>query len=75
LLKFVLLVFALSVPFLLISAVTGLQLLPGIPVAGLAFVCPALAAAILVYREKQLAGVTALLKRSFDFKRVNMKVW
>jgi membrane protease YdiL (CAAX protease family) len=74
-LKFVFLVFALTVPFLLIGAVTGLQLLPGVPVAGLAFVCPALAATLLVYRENKKAGVTALLKRSFDFKRIKAKVW
>ena len=43
-LKFFLLVFALSIPFSLIGAVTGLQLYPGIPVTALAFVCPATAA-------------------------------
>jgi membrane protease YdiL (CAAX protease family) len=33
------------------------------------------AAMILVYRENQLAGVAALLKRSFDFKRIKAKIW
>jgi membrane protease YdiL (CAAX protease family) len=33
------------------------------------------AASIFVYRESGFAGVTQLLKRSFDFKRVKAKVW
>jgi membrane protease YdiL (CAAX protease family) len=38
-------------------------------------ICPMTAAAIVVYRENKIAGVTALLKRSFDFKRIEAKVW
>jgi uncharacterized protein len=74
-LKFILLVFALSVPFWVIGAVTGLQLLPGVPVAALMFVCPAAAAIIFVYRENHAAGVIALLKRSFDYGRIGAKIW
>jgi membrane protease YdiL (CAAX protease family) len=74
-LKFFLLVFGLSTPFWLIGAVTGLQLLPGLPVSSLMVCCPLLAALILVYRENKTAGVTELLKRSFDFKRIRAKVW
>lgn len=74
-LKFIVLVFALTIPFWLIGAVTGLQLLPGVPVAAFAAWCPMLAAMILVYRENETAGVIALLKRSFDFKRIKAKVW
>ena len=33
------------------------------------------AASILIYREKGLAGVRALLVRAFDFKRVSAKIW
>jgi hypothetical protein len=74
-LKFFLLVFALTAPFWVIGAVTGLQLLPGVPVAALMFVCPVLAAIILVYQESKLAGVKALLMRSFDYKRIAAKIW
>ncbi len=74
-LKFFLLVFALSVPFWLIGAVTGLELLPGLPVSSLGACCPLLAALILVYRENKTAGMTELLKRSFDYKRISAKVW
>jgi uncharacterized protein len=74
-LKFFILVYALTLPFWLIGAVTGLQLLPGVPVAALAACCPMLAAMILIYRENKTAGVIALLKRSFDFKRIKAEVW
>jgi CAAX protease family protein len=74
-LKFFLLVFALTVPFWVIGALARFQLLPGVPVAALAVVCPVLAAIILVYRESKLAGVKALLMRSFDYKRIAAKVW
>lgn len=74
-LKFFLLVFALSIPFQLIGAVTSRQLLPGIQMSSLMLVCPAMAAAILVYKENKIPGVIELLKRSFDYKRIRAKIW
>ena len=74
-LKFFVLVFALSIPFWLAGALTTLQLLPGLPVSSLMFFCPVTAALIFAYRENQTAGVTELLKRSFDYKRIRAKVW
>ena len=74
-LPFFLLVFALSLPFWLVGAVTGLQLLPGLPVGALQAFCPLVAASILVYRENKTAGWKKLLKRAFDCKRVEAKVW
>jgi uncharacterized protein len=74
-LKFFLLVFELSLPFYLAGALTTLQLLPGLPVSSLMFVCPVTAALILVYRENRTAGVTELLKRSLDYNRIGSKIW
>ena len=74
-LTFFLLVFALSIPFWLIGVATGLRLFAGLPVSSLMTFCPLIAAVILVYREHQPAGVTALLKRAFDYKRITAKVW
>ncbi|MGB6720212.1 MAG: CPBP family intramembrane glutamic endopeptidase [Terracidiphilus sp.] len=74
-LTFFLLVFALTIPFLLIGAVTRIQLLPGLPVASLMAVCPATAALILVYRDDGAAGAKALLKGAFDYRRIREKVW
>jgi len=74
-LKFFSLVFTLSIPFWLLGAVTGRQLLPSLPVSSLMAFCPLMAAAILVYHENGFASVVALLKRTFDFKRVTAKIW
>jgi hypothetical protein len=59
-----LLVFALSVPFWLIGAASGIQILPGLPVSSLGAFCPLMAASILVYRENKTEGVKELLKRA-----------
>jgi hypothetical protein len=72
---FFLLVFALASPFWLVGAVTGLQLLPGLPVSSAVIISPLIAALILVHRENGTAGVAELLKRSFDYKRIRAKVW
>ncbi len=69
------LVFALSLPFWLAGALTTLKLLPGVPVSSLMFFCPATAALILVYRRNKTAGVTELLKRSFDYRRIKARIW
>ena len=69
------LTFALSIPFWIAGALTDLQILPVVPLSALGLLCMVGAASILVYRENGLAGVTELLKRSFDFKRVKSKVW
>jgi membrane protease YdiL (CAAX protease family) len=74
-LRFFLLVFVLSIPFAVLGSVTPFQLMPGIPVSALGFVCPVTAAAILVYRENGFPGVRALLGRSLDFHRIRRKVW
>jgi hypothetical protein len=55
--RFFVLTFVVSIPFLLLGATTDFQLLPGIPVSAFAFVCPGLAAAILVYGESLCTGV------------------
>lgn len=73
--KFFALVFALSVPFAVLGAVTGTQLMAGVPISALGFVCPVTAASILVYRANGTAAVWALLKRSFDYRRIDSKVW
>jgi uncharacterized protein len=43
------LVFALSIPFWLIGAATGLQLTADLPVSSFVWVCPVVAAAILAW--------------------------
>ena len=74
-LKFFLLVFALSLPFWLAGAMTDLQLMPGLPVSALMAFCPMGAALILVHRQSGRAGVTELLARSLDCRRIRAKRW
>lgn len=75
LLKFYLLILTLSLPFWLAANLTQYQLVPGVPVSGLMFVCPAIAALILVYQENKTAGVVELLLRAFDFRKTRVKTW
>jgi membrane protease YdiL (CAAX protease family) len=74
-LRFFLLVFALSTPFWLIGVVSTWQLLPGVPVSALQIACPTLAAMLLVYRESGGGAVGQLLKRSFDYERIEARGW
>ena len=69
------LVFALTTPFYLLGTVTTLQIIPGVPVSGFAFVCPVTAALILVWLANKKPGVLALLKRSVDWSRIKAKIW
>jgi membrane protease YdiL (CAAX protease family) len=70
---FVVLVFVLSVPFWAVGAATGLQLTADLPVSSFIWVCPVIAASLLVYRENGAAGVAALLRRAFDVARIRVK--
>jgi membrane protease YdiL (CAAX protease family) len=76
-LKFFLLVFALAIPFWLISAMAGrgLPLPMNLPLSALQVFCPLVAALILVYREDGLGGAKRLLKRIFDYRKIEPKNW
>lgn len=70
---FILLTFVLSIPFLLVAETP----LPGplnLPVSSLMLVCPAIAAAILVFREEGGGGVRRLFARVLDFRKIGM-IW
>jgi membrane protease YdiL (CAAX protease family) len=69
------LVFVLSCPFWLIGAATGIQLTADLPMSSFIWICPLIAAAILLYRDLGTAGVLALLRRSFDYERIRARVW
>ncbi len=69
------LIFVFSIPFWLLGGITDLQLMPGLSVSALAGFAPVMAALVLVRRGKKSAGMRALLKRSFDFKRIKSKRW
>ena len=70
-LAFCVLVFALSLPLWLIGWVAGVELFPGLPLAALMVVCPAVAALILVYRETSVAAAVAFAKHALDHKGIH----
>lgn len=74
-LLFVLLVLGLSVPFWLLGAKYRIELLPGLPLGAIMVVCPMAAALILVARESGRSGAIAHLRRSFDYRRIDSKIW
>jgi len=75
LLNFVMLLFGLSIPPLVIGAIYDVQLFPGFKLFQLPLAMPAVAALILIYRESGRNGVVALLKRTYDFRRIKSKIW
>src|SRR5512138_3557758 len=75
LLNFVLLLFGLSIPLWVIGAIYDVQLFPGFKLFQLSLAMPAVAALILIYRDNGKAGLTALLKRTYDFRNIKSKIW
>ena len=76
--KFFLLVFALSIPFLILGALADdlTKFLPlKLPISSLMAFCPMLAAIILVYKNGKPGGVKELLKQAFDYEKIKEKKW
>jgi uncharacterized protein len=73
--SFLVLVFVLLIPFLVLEALHPVEILPGLPLSALGAFTPALAALILTYKQDHLSGVRGLLGRSFDFKRIKSLAW
>ena len=73
--RFFVLVFVLAIPFWVLGALVagGLPLAMSLPVSALQFVCPLIAALILVHRERGRRGVATLLRRLVD--PAGIKAW
>ncbi|MGD8405972.1 MAG: CPBP family intramembrane metalloprotease [Anaerolineales bacterium] len=78
LLLFFLLVFGISAMFWSIGAVVE-QLMPelpgNLPFSSLMVVSPIIAGCYCTYREAGLPGVKKILKRTFDYKKVERRIW
>ena len=75
-LTFVLLEFALSVPFWGIGALAQAHVIPDQVMFRAAWsLTPMIAASILVYRENRVAGVKQLFRRIVDYRRIKSKIW
>jgi membrane protease YdiL (CAAX protease family) len=62
------LVSVLTAPLWALGAFVNYDFLPGLPIAALAVMCPALAAGILTLRAGGRTSLIALLKRAVDFR-------
>jgi len=69
------LTFLLTAPLWAFGAAVELQVLPGLPVAAVAVICPAVAAITITGRRAGWAGGHALLRRAIDGRRVPMLWW
>ena len=58
-----------------VAIFAGVQVLPNVSLFNLGTFIPATAALILVYRENKGTAVRQLMKRAFDFRRIESKVW
>jgi uncharacterized protein len=68
------LVIALSAPILALSLAINVEILPGLPIAALAIVCPTLAAAIISQRHGGRGDLRRLLARSVDFRKAGWRL-
>jgi uncharacterized protein len=73
--NFLLLLLVLSVPCWALGAIYDVQIFPGFKLYQLPLAMPMVAALILISREAGRAGVIALLKRTYDFRKIQSKVW
>lgn len=73
--SFLVLVFALSVPFWLLGATFGVQLIPGLPLSSLVAFTPGLAAVVLSFRAGRLPAVRHTLGRALDGHRIQARAW
>lgn len=72
---FLALTFALAAPFWAAGALVKTELMPGLPVAGLMFICPGVAALLLRRRESGASAAMALAVRPFDGARIRRWIW
>jgi membrane protease YdiL (CAAX protease family) len=70
LVRYFLAVFALTAPFLIVSATTGKFLAPGIPIAGLMVICPGAVALIFVWLKGGRSASVHFLARAVDFPKI-----
>lgn len=76
--KFLFLLLVLSIPFWILGAIAGhlAELIPiNLPISALMAICPIVAALILVYRQDKVNGIRELMSRTFDYKRIQKKIW
>lgn len=78
LVKFYLILIVISVPFWILGAMAEelAKMLPiNLPISALMFVCPLIATIIVNYKEYKGNSIRGVMKRVFDYKKINNKRW
>src|SRR5512136_188574 len=76
LLNFAVLEFVLSIPFWGWVELAHAGVVPDLQMLNAAWsLTPMMAASILVHRERGAAGLQALFRRCFDYKRIQSRTW
>ncbi len=70
--RFLILVFLLSIPFWLFGAFVSSEILPGLPVSSLMVVCPATVAGFLIWQVGGFPALRSYLKNAVDLE---MSAW
>jgi membrane protease YdiL (CAAX protease family) len=75
--KYIILVFVISFSFWVLGAIYGQKLpLPlSLPISAFSFICPMIAAIILVRSENGPGGINLFIKGFFDLKRIRSRRW
>lgn len=73
-LRFLLLVFLLSLPFWLFGAFVSSEILPGLPVSSLMVVCPTITGAFLVWQAGGIGALRSFFVSAFDLD-IRLWVW
>jgi hypothetical protein len=69
------LLFGLCLPAWVIGAIFDIQLFPGFKLFQAGLAMPMIASLLLTYREQRWAGITALLRRTYDVGDIKPRIW
>jgi len=72
---FFLVVLALSAPLWVLGGFTSAEIMPGLPLSALMFLCAAVTACLFAWRAEGPSGVPGLLLRTFDLRRIPSPGW
>lgn len=73
--RYLLLLVGLCIPFWVIGTIYDIEILPGFKLFQMGLAMPMFAALILTFYERGWVGTVALLRRTYDFSRINPRVW
>lgn len=73
--RYFVLLFGLCIPIWIVGAMVDVELFPGFELFQAGLAMPAVAALLLVHHERGRRGVAALLKRTYDVRRIEPRIW